>query len=164
MELWDIYDGCFIKTGRIHERGKPLPKGDYHLVVHIYPVNKNSKILIQRRADNIRWKPGLWAATGGSALTGENAWNACRRELMEELGIEATRENSYMALTEIRSDHFTTVWVVNTDIQTKDLKLQKAEVADARWVSQEEIKCMTKEGLFIGYSYQDYLLRIINNR
>ena len=26
MELWDIYDECFVKTGRIHERGKPLAK------------------------------------------------------------------------------------------------------------------------------------------
>jgi hypothetical protein len=32
-ELWDVYDKNRNKTGRTHERGKPLLKGHYHLVV-----------------------------------------------------------------------------------------------------------------------------------
>lgn len=53
MELWDLYDGCFKKTGRTHERGKPLPEGQYHLVVHIYPINRKGEILIQKRLDTV---------------------------------------------------------------------------------------------------------------
>ena len=48
MEQWDIYDKCFVKTGRTHERGKTLEEGDYHLVVHIYPINSKGQILIQK--------------------------------------------------------------------------------------------------------------------
>ena len=49
MELWDVYDHCFQKTGRLHERGNPLPSGEYHLVVAVYPVNSQGQVLIQRR-------------------------------------------------------------------------------------------------------------------
>lgn len=164
MELWDIYDGCYIKTGRTHVRGNPLAKGDYHLVAHVYPVNPKGRILIQKRADTLSWKPGDWAATGGSAVVGEDAWTACRRELKEELGIDATRKNSYQALSYLRNDHITTVWVVNTDVKIEDLTLQKSEVAEVKWVTQEELKKMAADGVFLKYTYLDFLLSIISSR
>ncbi|MBH1940550.1 NUDIX domain-containing protein [Mobilitalea sibirica] len=161
MEIWDIYDDCFMKTGRTHERGKPLAKGDYHLVVHIYPINKKGEILIQKRAETISWKPGIWAATGGSAIAGEDAWTACQRELLEELGIKATKENSTLAFMYKRLDHFSTVWLVKTDIEIKDLKLQKSEVADAKWVTQKQLRKMIADGVFFEYSYLDFLFKLI---
>ena len=74
MELWDVYDHCFQKTGRIHERGNPLPPGEYHLVVAVYPVNSQGQVLIQKRNPDLKLMPGLWAATGGSALQGISSW------------------------------------------------------------------------------------------
>jgi len=161
MEIWDIYDDCFEKTERTHERGKPLAKGDNHLVVHIYPINSKKEILIQKRLDTINWKPGFWAATGGSAIAGEDAWTACKRELKEELGIVATKENSIFAMVSKRHDHFSTIWIVKTDIKLQELSLQPEEVADAKWVTPEEIKRMIAEGIFIDYSYLDYFFRFI---
>jgi 8-oxo-dGTP pyrophosphatase MutT (NUDIX family) len=163
MELWDIYDQCFIKTGRVHERGKPLSRGDYHLVVHIYPVNSRGELLIQKRAENISWKPGFWAVTGGSAVAGEDAWTACRRELMEELGIEATRDNTSLVLMNRRYDNFMTLWVVKTDIRLSELKLQPEEVADAMWATPQEIRTMMAEGIFVEYNYLEYLFQYIKN-
>ncbi|MDF2544517.1 MAG: hypothetical protein K0S47_4235 [Herbinix sp.] len=162
MELWDIYDDCFVKTGRFHERGKPLAQGDNHLVVHIFPVNKKGEILIQKRKDTLSWKPGLWAVTGGSAVVGEDAFTACQRELMEEMGVEATKENSYLALMTKRHDHFTTIWVVKTEISIEDVKLQPEEVADAMWATPQKIKAMMEEGTFIDFSYFDFLLQYID--
>ena len=31
VELWDVYNEQGNKTGRLHERGKPMKAGDYHL-------------------------------------------------------------------------------------------------------------------------------------
>ncbi|WP_367280551.1 NUDIX domain-containing protein, partial [uncultured Desulfovibrio sp.] len=43
--------------------------------------------IIQRRAQGVSWKPGLWAVTGGSALAGEGPFEAALRELREEIGL-----------------------------------------------------------------------------
>lgn len=161
MELWDVYDNCFNKLEGTHVRGEELPEGKHHLVVHIYPVNRKGEILIQKRQDTLSWKPGLWAATGGSAVTGEDAWTACRRELEEELGIVANTQNSENCLMVKRHDNFCTVWVVRTDISIEELKLQTTEVAEAKWVTPMEIREMVEEGTFIDYDYLDYLFNYI---
>ena len=40
-ELWDILDENGNKTGRLHERGKPMNKGEYHLEVSVWIENDN---------------------------------------------------------------------------------------------------------------------------
>jgi 8-oxo-dGTP diphosphatase len=163
MELWDVYDDSFNKTGRTHERGKPLIKGENHLVVHIFPVNRQGELLIQRRQDHVRWSPGLWAATGGSVIAGEDAWSACKRELLEELGLEATRENTTFVCMYKHKDYFNSIWIVKSEAKLSDLKLQKEEVADARWASQKEVLKMIESGSFVPYIYIRHLFEFINN-
>ncbi len=158
MELWDVYDHCFQKTGRVHERGIPLAPGDYHLVVAVYPINSAGQILIQKRSPELKLLPGVWAATGGSALQGEEPWDACQRELKEELGLTATKENAELIAVFKRIDNFNTIWVVHTDATLDELVLQKEEVADARWVSLDELKQMAREGKFHYYRYFDWLV------
>ena len=85
-EIWDLYDGCGEKTGRTMVRGEAIPTGFYHIGVHIWPMNGRGELLIQRRSMSVQWKPGIWAATGGSAVSGEEPLAAARRELREELG------------------------------------------------------------------------------
>ena len=93
-EFWDVYDQCMQKTGRTHVRGVPLEDGDFHLIVHVYPVNSQGEILIQKRADTVKTKPGVWATTGGSVIAGENFFEGGLRELREELGIVADEKNT----------------------------------------------------------------------
>ncbi|HHT57485.1 NUDIX hydrolase [Herbinix luporum] len=161
MEQWDIYDKCFVKTGRTHERGKTLEEGDYHLVVHIYPINSKGQILIQKRTDTVSWKPGFWAATGGSAISGDDAWTTCQKELWEELGIKATRENSSLVMMYRRHNSFCAVWLVKTDVSIEELKLQPEEVAEAKWATRTEIKEMAKEGIWVDYFYLDFMFHLI---
>ncbi|CRZ34863.1 NUDIX domain-containing protein [Herbinix hemicellulosilytica] len=163
MELWDIYDKCFIKTGRLHERGKPMADGDYHLVVHIYPINSNGQILIQKRADTVSWKPGYWAVTGGSAVSGDDAWATCQKELWEELGLKADRENASLAMMYRRHNSFCAVWIVRTDVSIDELRLQASEVKEARWATREDIKALANEGLWVDYFYMDFLFRLIDD-
>ena len=87
METWELLDENGNPTGNIIVRGEPLLPGQYHLVEHIWIVDSKGRILIQRRADHLRLMAGLWAATGGSAIAGEDSESAARRELFEERGI-----------------------------------------------------------------------------
>ena len=163
MEIWDIYNNCFQRTGKVHERGKPLASGDYHLVVAAYPINSAKQILIQKRNPNLKLMPGMWAATGGSAIAGETAWEACKREVKEEIGLTVTEENTEMIAVFKRIDNFNTIWLVHTEVKAEDLVLQEEEVSDAKWVSIQELKSMAREGIFHNYRYLDWMIDYINN-
>lgn len=156
-ELWDIYDSCFQKTGKLHVRGDSNQLNQYHLVVHIYPVNKNKELLVQKRSSNVEWFPDMWAATGGSAVAGEDVWEACRRELYEELGIMAEKESSEMAAIFKRTDSFNAIWIIKTEAAINDLILQEDEVAEAKWMYPDEIRAEINKGNFHKYSYMEWL-------
>lgn len=162
MELWDVYDQCMQKTGRTHVRGVPLEEGDYHLIVHVYPINSKGEILIQKRADTVKTKPGLWATTGGSVIAGEDFFAGCKRELKEELGLTATEENTRLIAMMQKPNRFRAVWLVRTEAAVSDLSLQKEEVADAKWATPDTIREMVKTGEFWEYDYLDWLFEKID--
>ena len=90
MEKWDILNAAGEPTGETVVRaGNALKEGQFHLVVHVWVINDKKKTLIQKRSDNVEILPGIWATTSGSALSGETALDAVKRELSEELGISA---------------------------------------------------------------------------
>ena len=91
VEIWDLYDAQGEKTGKTMIRGEAIPVGFYHIGVHIWPMNDKGELLIQRRSMGVQWKPGIWAVTGGSAVSGEEPLTAARRELREELGYAASK-------------------------------------------------------------------------
>ncbi len=45
MERWDLYDKNRNKLNKMHIRDVLLPKGCYHLVVHVWVQNDNGEIL-----------------------------------------------------------------------------------------------------------------------
>lgn len=161
MELWDVYNQCMQKTGRTHVRGVPLKEGDYHLIVHVYPVNSKGEILIQKRAPHVKTKANMWATTGGSVIAGEDFYQGGMRELREELGIEVSEEDVRLISVMERPNRFRAVWLVRTDVDISDLKLQKEEVADAMWATPDRIRQMVKSGEFWHYDYLEWLFRKI---
>ena len=83
-EIWDLYDINGKKVERTMKRGEEVPSGLYHIGVHIWPMNSRGEFLVQQRSANVQWKPNVWAATGGSAISGETPRAAAMRELREE--------------------------------------------------------------------------------
>ncbi len=161
MELWDVYDQCMQKQARTHVRGVPLEEGDYHLIVHVYPVNDRGEILIQKRADTVKTKPGMWATTGGSVIAGETFFQGAMRELQEELGIVADAEHTRLLTIMQRPNRFRGVWLVHTNVTEDDLVLQEEEVADAKWVTPDQIRQMLANGEFWQYDYLEWLFQEI---
>lgn len=155
MELWDVYDIDRQKTGRLAKRvkGKTLPQGDYHLVVHICLFNTKGQLLIQQRQLDKDGYPGLWDVTAaGSALTGENSAAAAARELYEEMGIRHDFHGERPYYTINFPAGFDDVYLIErSDIVLSDLHLQQEEVRDAKWATLEEIEEMLDSGEFVPY-------------
>ena len=166
-EKWDIMDSEGVPTGRTTLRGNYLfKKGEYHLVVHIWILSSDGRVLIQRRSENKKLMPGEWAATGGAAQAGEDSFTAAARELFEELSIKADRQSLKFVKRIKRRNSFVDVWMIKTDISEKDLILQKSEVAQVKWVSAQELEEMIEKGNYHNYGseYFSVVFDIINGR
>lgn len=152
MEIWDILNENGVATGKTTVRGNGFLKpGEYHLVVHIWIISSDGKILIQKRSPKKKLMPGEWAATGGAAISGESSFEAANRELYEELGITSTAETLKKILRLKRRNSLLDVWVINCNLSINQLKLQESEVSQARWVTKSELQNMIKSGQFHNY-------------
>lgn len=151
MEKWDLLDAQGRFTGRTIVRGERLFPGQYHLVVHIWVIDSSGRLLIQKRAAHLQLMPGMWAATGGSAFSGEASGNAARRELGEELGI-STKEGELKYLGRLRRrSSLCDMWMLRTDVPANTLILQKEEVDRAMWVTWDYLMSMVQQRRFHNY-------------
>ena len=151
-EKWDILDENGSPTGKTTLRGRNfLKSGEYHLVVHIWIFSSDGKILIQRRSDTKPLMPGEWAATGGAAISGESSYSAANRELFEELGICSDKKSLKKAFRIKRRNSLLDVWMIESDIRQENLRLQKSEVSEAKWITLAELKQMIQDGKFHNY-------------
>jgi 8-oxo-dGTP pyrophosphatase MutT (NUDIX family) len=150
-ELWDIYDSTGARTGRTTTRGTPLASGTYHLVAHIWLRDKSGRWLIQKRADTVEWKPGIWAATGGSAVAGEDSLTSALRETEEELGLRIDPSAMQLRGRLRRHDDFADIWLASIAAERiHDCRLQH-EVAKVKWATGAEIRQMIVDGDFFDY-------------
>lgn len=152
MEKWDILNADGNPTGKTVLRGQNnLRPGEYHLVVHIWIVSSNGEFLIQRRSDSKKLMSGEWAATGGAAISGEDSYTAANRELFEELGIKSNEQTLKKVVRIKRRNSLLDVWCIKTDIEIQKLRLQKEEVAEAKWISRADFEKMLQDGRYHNY-------------
>mgnify|MGYP004471575261 FL=1 len=165
MELWDIYDKNRNLTGRQMHRGSKFGNGDFHLVVHVCIFNSKNEMLIQQRQP---WKngwPNMWDLTvGGSALAGETSTDAAERETLEEIGYKVDLSNERPFFTINFEYGFDDYYIIQRDIDIKDLKLQYEEVKSIKWATKDEILKLVNDGKFIDYWFIENLFDIRKHR
>lgn len=147
MEFWDLYNDKREKTGKIHERGKVIPEGYYHLCVSVWIVNHKGEFLLSQRHPDKEY-PLCWECTGGSVLAGESSLEGALREVKEELGITLAPEKGKI-LFQTRRDQrqdFYDVWIFPYDVDIDKLRLQSTEVVAARWVNRETLLDLYQRG------------------
>jgi 8-oxo-dGTP pyrophosphatase MutT (NUDIX family) len=162
-ELWDVYDSNRNKTWRLHERGKPMQKGDYHLVVHIWIINSKGEFLISKRTPGITGWAGMWQTTGGSAVTGDDSITTALKETSEEIGIILDPDNGQL-FKQYMLPHsndeggaFYDIWLFRQDVDISTVILNPDETCDAMWASKDKIKKMIHEGIFISQETYPYI-------
>lgn len=151
-ELWDVYDENRNRTGRVHRRGEPLKPGEYHLVVHVWMMNRNGEFLLTRRSPN-KGFPNLWESTGGSALAGDDSIVAAIREVKEETGLTLEPSGGTLVLTSRKDNYFRDVWLFRQDFDLREVVLQPGETTDCRYAGKDRIVQMYQNGQLVPYDY-----------
>ncbi|HOP11274.1 MAG TPA: NUDIX domain-containing protein [Oscillospiraceae bacterium] len=161
-ELWDILDENGNFTGRYAERGKPLKKGEYHLVVEIWILNSKGEFLISQRSAGGTWH-GLWQTTGGCAVAGDDSLKTALKETREEIGIELDPKNGllFKRYSALRSNdpggYIKDVWLFRQEADISSVVLQPGETCDAMWASKKKIMRLIDENRFIPKEIYPYL-------
>ncbi|MDD4496058.1 MAG: GNAT family N-acetyltransferase [Eubacteriales bacterium] len=154
-EIWDVLDKDGNKTGRYHERARPMATEDYHLAVHVWKYNGKGKWLLDKRAyrtpDDIGG--GKWETTGGAAIAGEDSLTAALRETKEELGIELDPAKGKLFrqfANHVSDEHrcLIDVWVFEHDCAIKELHFQTRETCGAMWATADQIRELIRNNEF----------------
>lgn len=152
MELWDVYLEDRTKTERTIVRGEKFQNGEFHLVVHACIFNKKGQMLIQQRQPFKTGWSNMWDVTvGGSAVQGDTSQTAIMREMKEEIGLDIDLQNVRPHMTINFDVGFDDVYLIEKEIDSSKLILQKEEVQAVKWATKEEIIKMIDEGVFIPY-------------
>lgn len=157
MELWDVLDRDGHKKGRVMVRGDQIQPGDYHLVVHVWIKNDKGEYLIQKRSHTVEQWPGVWAATGGSVIVGEDSLSGAVREVEEEMGLALDRSIFRRLMRQTRRAAIVDVWCVEVASEGAPSPCPGPEVSDIMWVPKRQIKDMIARGIFFPYDYLEHL-------
>ena len=87
-ELLDVVDENDSVIGVAERRAIHL-KGLFHRSVHVFVIDRECRIYLQRRSLNKEEHPGKWdSSAAGHVHSGESYSEAAVRELAEELGLD----------------------------------------------------------------------------
>ena len=159
MEIWDMVDESRNPLGKLHTRGKEILPGEYHVVVEIFTINADGRILLTQR-DSLKTYPLKWESTAGSVTAGENSIDGAIRELKEETGLFVNPEK-LRYLGEIKQENFfldSYLWISSKNIDISELTLQPGEVCDAKFVTLKELEEMNKTGKIVPPVWERYQL------
>ena len=165
MEFNDIYDKNRNRTGKLHRRGTHWKFGEFGLVVCVWVYDGKGNLLLTRRAPGKSFA-GTWENSGGAAKAGEDSRTAIARELFEETGIRAEKEEfEYIGSGRARHAHYD-FYCLKRETPLEEIVLQPGETDDVRWVNMEQARTMVKAGeicRIIGRQFmrqeQDLLMR-----
>ena len=98
-ELFDVVDENDFPTGTA-TRARVHAEGLIHRAVHVFVLNKNGDLYLQKRSLRKDKNPGLWdSSVSGHLDAGEDYLPAAIRELEEEIGIAEAAPESLELLT-----------------------------------------------------------------
>lgn len=156
MELWEVLDGDGNPTGEIMEKydKKVFERGMYHLGTDVWIINSENKILIQKRSEQKRLEPNVWAMTGGSVILGEKSPETIVREAKEELDIDINPDDLKL-ITKFRTGNvWIDTYILKCDYDVSKMKFQEEEVSDVKWATWKEIDDLVSKGQFIKHRWE----------
>lgn len=154
-ELIDVLDENGKVTGRVEPKHIIYRDGYWHRTVHIWVINDNNELLVQKRNPNKKTYPNMWAiSAAGHVLTGENSIESGIRELEEELDIEVNPEELEFLFTIKRTQPykdsflktFDDVYLIHKNIDVDKTKVQVEELTDIKYIYYEYLENIFKSG------------------
>jgi isopentenyl-diphosphate delta-isomerase type 1 len=150
-ESVDVLDADGIPTGVVKAKKLVHRDGDWHLSAHLWIVRPDGQILLQRRSPEKASWPDMWdISVAGHVSAGETAIAAVLREAHEELGITVAPE-ALQPLGKLRyhavlndgtyiENEFHEVYLTVCELDLATLRLDPGEVAEVRWVREQELE------------------------
>ncbi len=144
--------------------------GLWHKAVHVWIVNDNNEILLQYRCAEKSLYPNLWDCSfAGHIGVGESSIEGLIREGKEELGIEVDLEKLEFVMTTVEnvvyekiiSNEFDDVYILRQNIDINEIKFQKEEVSDAKYVSLEKFFEFIEKGDIVPHKIEYMVLKEI---
>ncbi|MEM2183393.1 MAG: NUDIX domain-containing protein [Candidatus Bathyarchaeia archaeon] len=120
-------------------------KGLIHRSVYVIVLNDRGEVFLQRRSMNKDLYPGLYACSAtGHVEYGESYEEAARRELMEELGINAQLKwiGKFRCFSNVERE----ISALYICYHNGPFNLNSEEISEGRFVSIAEIKRMLEDG------------------
>ncbi len=108
QEFLDIVDEDNIPTGVTKSRELVhAEKKDWHRVVHVWIINSQGQILCQQRSWKKDGNPGKWQSFfGGHIKSGQTVEDCLKEELLEEVGIDVTKNMKQPIFLNIRIERY----------------------------------------------------------
>ena len=155
MEFLDILDKNGNKTGEKKERKEVHSKGYWHKGVHIWIINSNKELLVQRRSANKDVYPNkLYISVAGHPVSGEDELESIKREFLEEIGIELDTSKLEYLFTfsqevienegKFLDNQFYDVYLIEMDLDIHKMQLQEDEVSEVKNIYYKEFEQMIK--------------------
>lgn len=130
IQIWD-------KKRKNYRLGRQFGKPKGTLAV----VRKDGQLLMIRRAEHLERAPGFWGLPGGVLEDSERPTDGAVRELREEVGLDG-QAIQLLGTSPSMNNLYELFWVEVAVEDGEDLKPHADEVAEARWVTPEQLAAL----------------------
>lgn len=154
-EYFDILNEDGSNKGIIKTRSEVHKKGFWHKAVHIWIVNENGDILLQRRSPDKDSDPNMLdISCAGHLTSGDDSITGALRELKEELNLDVKpRELKYITTLKRSPKHsdgfvdneFDDLYILRTKKRINELQMQVEEISELFYVSYKKFKEMVNK-------------------
>lgn len=154
-EYFDILDENGKKTGKTKLRKEVHKDGDWHKAVHVWIINDQNEILLQRRSKTKDSNPNkISIFNGGHLSAGDTSIDGVKRELKEELNLTVEEKDLKFIKTIKRSakytptyknNEFDDLYILKVKEKISDMVYQKEEISEIFFVQYNKLKEMVKK-------------------
>jgi isopentenyl-diphosphate Delta-isomerase len=161
----DVLSDSGLRTGEILSRAEIHRLGKRHRAVRLYLFNSQNELLLQRRSLTVDHAPGIFSiSVTGHVHAGEFSSETVRREIKEELGLDASQlEIDFLfsfyqeaVLHETYIDRqFNDIYVTRTEIDPALIQFDRSEVSKVKFVPFETFQEMLLNDPVLASVYAD---------
>ena len=148
-ELIEALDKRGRPTGKLKTKLEIFNDGDWRDVIHVWIIDSQYRLLVQKRAHKGLWDDLLDISVGGGVSAGEKPLDCAARELYEELGIKvSSSEHEKLGVWEtskplpeknLTAREFSHTFLQRREIKISQLKLNPGEVVSVKWLSLDDL-------------------------
>ncbi len=116
----------------------------WHQEVAIFIINKEGKILLQRRSEHVHYNNGKWGMVANHVGANQTLMDALIQKAKEEIGYHLNASDvRYLTMlkrNEEREQRFTYFYYLKTDMKEEDIKLNPYLATDKKWFDFYELQ------------------------